>query len=729
MAATPATTTPPEPQRLEEVVVTAQRRTERLATVPISVAAYSAKELERSQIHNIQDLSNNTPAVTFTATPYGGQDILLSIRGVAPGGVLPNVDTAVGVYLDGVYFARPEGSNFALVDIASAEVLRGPQGTLFGRNTIGGALNITTNEPRDAYGGSLSLGAGNYGMFTANGVVNMPLVPEKLDARIVFNHASHNGYGKAVNLDAPLSDQNDNYVRASLKAKPTANLTIRLTGDYYRGAEHSALWVLNYLDPTIASAGTVSLLAPYVAGPGTRSITADFNPKRTSNIYDVNGTITDDLGWATLKSITAYRRLDFHSPSDSDGTKVQLLDYDFSLTGSQVSEELQLYGTQAGGRFNWFSGLYYFQEHITNDLTVLQPANVIFNNIVPKNTSKSVFAQVSYEFLPKMRVTLGARYVEDEREISYPATRASLTTTPLPAGVACPLIAAGLNQVPNGCNYTPAPVHFHYVPWTAGLEYELNGSGVIYAKVSRGFRSGGFQQPGGSAAAYYTPFQPENVISEEIGAKASLLDGRLFLDGAVYHTAYNRIQQNDVQISSTGAPIIRVFNAGEAKIYGGELSATILIQKLRLNGAVGLIDPQFVSGPYKGSPVPTVAKTTWSVRADYPLELSAGVLNLHVDYSYKSKVYFLNTINPATGRSYTPAQIASFTQGAYGLLNAQVSYTPANSNLTVSLWGKNLGNKYYAGRAGSTFTAGFNTIAIGEPRTYGVTLTIRFGES
>ena len=283
---------PAAQDELQDIVVTAQRREQRLQDVPIAVSAISGADLEGRQIGDVNALAANVPAVTFTATPYGNNDLILAIRGVAPGGVLPNVDQAVGIYVDGVYYARPEGSNFALVDLASAEVLRGPQGTLFGRNTIAGALNLTTNKPRYEFEGSLKASYGNYDALGLTGIVNVPIIDGRLAARIVYSHVQHDGYGYNPALNGPVADQNDDFVRASLRADITNDLRVDLSFDYYNGVNHQPLWVLAYYQAGLSPAN----LAPYVAAPRSRVSTAGINPLNRSTVYDFTGTITGTIG-------------------------------------------------------------------------------------------------------------------------------------------------------------------------------------------------------------------------------------------------------------------------------------------------------------------------------------------------------------------------------------------------------------------------------------------------
>jgi iron complex outermembrane receptor protein len=721
-------------QGLGDIVVTAQRREERLQDVPIAVTAFGAAELERRQIVDVNSLAANVPAVTFTATPYGNNDLILAIRGVAPGGVLPNVDQAVGIYVDGVYYARPEGSNFALVDLASAEVLRGPQGTLFGRNTIAGALNLTTNKPSYDFSGSLKLSYGNYDAIGATGIVNVPIVDDRLAARFVYSHVQHDGYGYNPGLGSPVADQNDDFFRASLRADITPDLRLDLSFDHYEGVNHQPLWVLAYYQAGLSPAN----LAPFFAAPRSRISTAGINPLNRSKVYDGTATITASLGPATFKSITAYRNIDFEGASDQDATPLPNADVRvFTLRGHQISQEVQLLGKAIGNRLDWVIGGYYFREDIHNSPISRVGTVIQDNSINPSNESLSAFAQLTYELAPRLRLTGGVRFVHDDRRMVYTPARfavaaafANVVEPPATAitPAACPFTAIGLNQAPpGGCLYRPPNITFDYMPFTLGVDYRLGELGLLYAKYSRGFRSGGFQQASGTTAAFFRPFREEEVGSWEAGTKLSLLDNHLRLGASAYYSKYKNIQQNAVLQASP--IVITTLNAGAAEIYGGEFEATALIGRLRLNGSLGVIHPRFTRGPFVGSEVPTVAHRTFTLGADLPIELErAGKLTLHVDYNHQSKVYFLNTARvTATGTlPYSAFQIASVTQPAYGLLSAQASFDFRSLPLTLAVYGKNLTNEYYAGRSGSFYGANYNSLVIGAPRTYGVSATYRF---
>jgi iron complex outermembrane receptor protein len=718
---------------LEEILVTAQRRSERLQDVPVAVTAFGERDLAARQIVDLQALASNTPSLNFTSTFYGNNDLVLAIRGVAPGGILPNVDQAVGTYVDGLYYARPEGSNFALVDVASAEVLRGPQGTLFGRNTIAGALNITTNKPTYRFEGSAKLSYGNYDALSGTGILNLPIVDDRLAARLVYSHVQHDGYGYNPGLRQDVADQNDDFARLSLRADITEKLRADVSVDYYDGSNRPPLWKLAYYTPGVSPAN----LAPYVDRSHSRMSQAGYNPINHSKVYDVTSTISADFGWAMGKWITGYRHVAYEGATDLDATPLPSTDLlTFDLDGRQWSQEIQLSGKSADDRLTWVGGYYFFDEKFVNSPISRVSAAISDNTLRPRNQSMSAFAQFAYEILPRLRFTGGLRYVHDTREMVYTparfavaAAQASLVS-PAPGAItqaACPFTAIGLNQNPSGCLYHPPDIHFNYVPFTVGLDYKLSTDSLLYGKVARGFRSGGFQQASGTTRAFYTPFGDENVLSYEVGAKLSLLDRHLRLGAAAYLTNYDDVQQNAVL--SAAPVIIAVLNAGKERIYGGEFEATALIGGLCLSGSLGLIQPKFTSGPYVGSRVPTVAKSNYAVSADLPIALgTAGKLNLRADYNYKSTVYFYNTVavTAAGVTPYNANQINMVRQKGYGLLNGQISYDLAHLPVTLAIYGKNLTNRFYAGRTGSFYNSSYNSIVVGDPRTYGASATYRF---
>lgn len=728
---TPAATTAPAGEdSIETVVVTSQRREQRLQDVPLSVTSISGAELTRLQIPDVKGLSAQAPSLLITDTPVGKNNMIIGMRGISPTSISSNNDPTVGVYVNGVYYARTAGANSALVDMESVEVIRGPQGTLFGRNTIGGALNLTTKAPTKVLEGKASVGVGNYGQKTLTGVLNIPLA-EKVAVRLVADALRHDGYGRSAALGERLGTEDREYLRASLRANPFQDLQVDLYYDKFKSDAASQVWVLHYFDPAIASPA-LAPLAAYVKDGGYTS-QAGFNPDNTVDVDTASATLRFGTDLATFKSITAYRHLLSISGYDLDATPIfvnQLQRY--GVSGNQFTQELQAYGETLDDRLEWITGLYYFKEALLDSSLVTSPsgANTLgrLNEFSSGQKSASVFGQLTYSLSPQLRATAGARYVSDKRSINYFAPRYIVQTGARLAGATgCPLIAAGLDQ--GGCHYAPSDQSFKYVPWTLGLDFKPDADTLLYGKLSRGFRSGGFQPAGATNAFGYQPFDKEQVLSTEIGGKFMLFQKKLRLNLAAYVAKYEDIQQIVPKFPPGGTTTVSsVLNAGKASVKGLEVDAQWRVGTLNLTAGLGLVDPEFTSGPYQGLPFVTSAKTNYTLAADYPLATALGKLNLHMDYNSRSKVIFFQPVNTTTAvfTPLTAGQIDSNTQPSFGLLAAMASLELKDHRTRVSLWGKNLTDEYYHARSNSFYTQGYNNQTPGDPRTFGLTVDYRF---
>lgn len=720
----------PPSEAIDTVVVTSQRREQRLQDVPMSVTAISGKELATLQIGDVKGLSAQAPSLQITDTPVGKNNMIIGMRGIAPTSISSNNDPTVGIYVNGVYYARTAGANAALVDMDNVEVIRGPQGTLFGRNTIGGALNMTTKGPTKTLEGSASIGFGNYAQKTLNAVLNLPL-GDKLALRLVADTLKHDGYGRSATLNQQLGDEDRKYFRAALRANPVQDLQIDLYYDKFKSDANSQVWIVNYFDPAIA-ARSLAPIAAYQQSGGYTSA-AGFNPANTVNVDNTSATVRWKTEPATFKSITAYRHLESVSGYDLDATPVfvnQLQRY--GVSGHQFSEELQAYGDALDERLEWITGLYYFKEDLLDSSLVTTPsgANTMgrLNAFTSGQTSRSAFGQLTYAIAPSLRATAGARYVSDQREVDYYNPRYIVETGAAVAGAAgCALTSAGLNQ--GGCHYVPPQLRFHYVPWTLGLDYKYDGDTLLYGKISRGYRSGGYQPGGATNALGYQPFDKEQVLSYEAGAKLMLLERTLRLNLAGFYAKYNDIQQLAPQIPvGSTTTISSVLNAGKANVKGIEIDAQWRLGALRLTGGLGLIAPEFTSGPYQGLPFVTAPKRNVTLAVDYPVVTPWGQLNLHSDYNWRSSMIFFEPVNTTTPvfAPLTAGQIASNTQPAYGLLAAMATLQLNDKATSISLWGKNLNGKYYWARSNSFYAQGYNNQTPGDPRTFGITLTHHF---
>lgn len=715
---------------IDTVIVTSQRREQRLQDVPMSVTAISGKELNTLQIADVKGLSAQAPSLLITDTPVGKNNMIIGMRGITPTSISSNNDPTVGIYVNGVYYARTAGANAALVDMDNVEVIRGPQGTLFGRNTIGGALNMSTRAPTKTLEGSASLGYGNYDQKTLSAMLNVPL-GDKVALRLVADALKHDGYGRSSTLNQPLGDEDRKYYRASLRANPAQDLQVDLYYDKFRSDANSQVWIVNYFDPAIAAKSLAPIAAYQQSGGYTGA--AGFNPANSVDVDNTSATVRWKTDAATFKSITAYRHLESVSGYDLDATPVfvnQLQRY--GVSGHQFSQELQAYGDALDERLEWIAGLYYFKEDLLDSSLVTTPsgANTMgrLNAFTSGQTSRSAFGQLTWALAPSLRATAGARYVSDQRRVDYYDPRYIVETGATVAGAAgCALTSAGLDQ--GGCHYVPPQLKFHYAPWTLGLDYQMDSDTLLYGKISRGFRSGGYQPGGATNVLGYKPFDKEQVLSYEAGAKLMLLDRTLRLNLAAFYAKYDDIQQiaPQIPIGST-TTISSVLNAGKANVKGMELDAQWRLGALKLTGGLGVTEPEFTSGPYKGLPFVTAAKRNATLAADYALPTALGKLNLHGDYNWRSSMIFFEPVNttPAVFTPLTAGQIASNTQPAYGLLAAMATLELNDKATAISLWGKNLNGTYYWARSNSFYAQGYNNQTPGDPRTYGVTLAHTF---
>jgi len=695
-----------------EIIVTATRRAERLRDVPISVTAVSGAQIEQAQIRNVSDLYGRVPGVSLAPGVGSVNELQVGIRGLVPGALETTVDPSVGIYIDGVYVARPVAANTAFIDMERVEVLRGPQGTLFGRNTIGGAFNITTRKPEDYFEGSVEVGYGNFNRLTATGMINLP-VSETVQARLVYNHHEHDGYARSLALNEDIYDRKQDYVRASVRVAPSERFEMLLIGDYFKFSGASQFYKLNYL-----AAG--SPLAAFQT-PDFYTNNAGFNPRTTNEAYNATAIITAENDIFTVKSISAYRHVAATRGADLDGVPQALRDFvAFPTKNEQISQEVQFYGSAMNGRLDWIVGGYYFYEQGSSaiELDVGAPV-IIVNTRIPKasNASVSGFAQLTYEIADNLKLTGGIRRVHDTRNASYVSGSALTVGGPL---VACSLPAATGATLGN-CYYKPPQATYNFTPWTVGVDYKPSDDLLLYGKVSRGYRSGGFQtQAAALAQLGIESFGPEALTSYEAGFKATMLNGAVQLNAAAFHSKYKGIQQTQ-NFTVAGPPsftFAAITNAGTARLNGGEVELTARLGNFNLSANYALVDAKFLSGPSVGGDYLITPKHTYGLAAGYETDVAGGKLRLGVDYNYRSTVRFYDTAG------FSALQAAAVSQKGYGLLNANASFE--FKPVTITVWGKNLTDKEYFARTQNFVAAGFNVGAVGEPATYGASVKYTF---
>lgn len=712
------------------IVVTARKREESLQETPISVTAFSGAGLEARGIQSTDRLAEITPNLTLQNNPsFSGASNSASIyiRGVGQQDFVPTVEPGVGVYVDGVYVARSVGAILDLVDFERIEVLRGPQGTLFGRNTIGGAISVTTHAPDDTLGFNGSLTYGTDNLVVAKATANVPL-GEKAALRVTGGYFGQDGYVKRT-FDGKMLGDSDRFAgRAALRLEPSDGWKIDLGFDGTTARENGPAMSLiginfgrttdpntppfadinNIIANVFAGNGFVPCAIPpaplnlavagcydnrYLLGPDTNAGTAPSYSK--SDIWGVSMTHSIELGAdLDLRSITAYRKMDGDFARDGDGSPVTIAQFTDVIHQKQFSQEFQLLGKSFGGNLEWILGAYYFRESGVNVNGLTFVISQFQSGGSFRNESLAAFGQGTLKLGEKLKLTAGLRYTRDNKAF-HPdqfiiANRAAFLGAPFNS----PIFDAGTRVLPD----VEARVHFGELTPMVNLAFQANDSLMTYATWSRGFKSGGFSQrvfppiiPGVTTpitdpVAAIPSFAPEKVDAFEIGAKFQTPDRLLTLNASAFYTDYKDLQ---VQVFTSVAPVFR--NAGSATIKGFEAEAQLRpVQGLLIEGAVGLTDADYdkidlaTTFIAKGNMFERVSKWTASVAATYEWELPGGsTLRPHVDWAYRSK-FFNNTFN-------TP-QIA---QPGYSLFNASLGWTSAEGTFGLTGSVKNIGDKRF----------------------------------
>ena len=687
---------------LEQIIVTAQRREERLLDVPISLSVLPDTALERLQIDDVGALQYAVPNMTATPWPGTRARTTIAMRGQVEPDRFPTVDPAVGVYLDGVYVARMGGANLDLIDMERVEVLRGPQGTLYGRNTTGGAINLIPKRPGTTFAAELTAAAGNYDRRDLEAIVNVPFGGDRYAVRVAASHTEHSGYGRNTLLDQDLNEDDTDFLRAQLRLAPADRWDLNFSVDYTQ---------------TLGDIGLVTLLATsddrlenYV-DPTALTVQANRGETGESEIWGASGVLDFEFENFAIKASSAYRSLlTDDGVKDLDGTPYDLL----AITGrgedqDQWNHELQAYGDAFGESLRWIGGLYYFEEeaHFFERFHIESLPEARFAGTA-RNDSAAAYAQLVYALSPKLRVTGGVRYNQDRRQLT--STNSSLT-----GGVETCALPPELRDSPDICKATRPKREFSYWPWTFGIDVIPAPDALLYAKISRGHRAGGYNFRAVTGISADT-FKPEQITTYEIGTRAELLDDRLRLGFSVYRSLFADMQIR-TNVPDGGVPLTQ--NAAEARIEGGELEVAALLGPVRLSGALGIsrgeytrIDPVALDVRLDSAFLYT-PEATVSFAADLPIRTTFGEIELHADYAWRDD------------QTYAYWDTLAH-QDAYGLLNAMLVARFDGTDFELQVWGKNLTEQRYIARS---VDFGFLVNAVpGDPRTYGASLTYRFGD-
>ena len=713
--------------QLEEIVVTARRTEETLQRVPISMSAISAQDLADRSLESLADVGQSVPNLLFGERGASGRgSAVVYIRGVGQADVRPTYDPAVGVYIDGVFLGRMQGNDLDTMDVERVEVLRGPQGTLFGKNTSGGAVNIVTRQPDlTEYQGKLQLTAGSRNRFDALGSVNFPLVADKAALLIAASRRTQDGYGtRADGQDMANTDRTSG--RLALRLQLTDAFSALLAADALTYDETNSMFklVATFPAPPVA---LINRLTPVPYDDRWLSQGDFFNSAGGPNssrgdLYGTALTLRYDLGATELKSISSYRDNVVHSDQDADLSPVTILDeYDESRQ-HQFSQELQASGTSLGDRLSWVLGLYYFDESVHNKVDfaivpALQPfiGNRSFSNdLRVRNESYAAFGQGNYGLTEQLRVTTGLRYTHDRKEVD----RRNLT---YPSGIP--------NQPQAVRSATSDDVSTR-----VGLDYQWTPELMTYVSAAKGYKAGGFNGRA-SSVTDFNEYDPETVWTYELGLRSDFLDRRVRFNATAFYSDYSDLQlqiSGSTTVNGAPAPFNVVTNVPKARIVGGEVELRVIPARgLELSAEAGFTDASYTELPTdaqflasqlidEDSEFVYTPRTSVTLAAEYTAALSDRFeLSARVDYAHKSTI------------DYDVANSPLLRQKPYGLLNARITLLHASNGLSLAVFGTNLTDeRYFVGGFDDADTPnpglGFAFRNMAAPREYGVSAQWQF---
>jgi iron complex outermembrane recepter protein len=720
-----------EATTVEEVTVTARFREEALSSVPVAVSVISGDDVASKNLNNLQDISQSIPTVDFRAGA-SNKDRTVFIRGVGTITTSPGVEPSVSTVIDGVVLARPGQSTLDLMDLERIEVLRGPQGTLFGKNASAGVVNIVTKDPTDSFHGygDISIFEGNEKRVKAS--VSGPL-GDKLTGLISVVGARFSGNVDDAVHGGKVNGYGHEGVRVKFIATPTDQLTFTLGADTVAGKESQPTGVFVSTGRVAYPSGVFTNNATLEALLTANGIKAGANNTKAAaglgtTVKDRNGGLSLQadykMGDYVLSSITAYRFWKNHQNQDFDMLPALTASFpdvrdDGVVDFTQRSQEFRI-TSPAGGFFDYVAGLYYMGAD-TDETYFRQVSRVVAGAIVNDNglakygvrgRNLAVYGEGNFNFTPQLRGLIGGRLIRDE--LAYYHNRA--------ATVAAAITGVRPNHVSKGSISEDG--------WSGrvGLQYDISDSMMVYATASRGYKGPAFNTFFNMQAIDEIALKPETSKSYELGIKGSLFDGKLQGALALYDTKFDNYQANFTDTTGTPPAIItRLINAGKVSSRGIEGDFTARpVSGLRLGFAFASSDAQVdrfncpvgspVSCNIDGKPLPFAPKLKTHSEAEYTMSLnSAFDLQFATDYSWKDKT------------QYALAQTADTIQPAYGIWNASVALLGVDNGLSVRALAKNIGNQHYSPSMGGGTLAGLvRFVPRDNDRYYGVSIRKEF---
>ncbi len=754
---------------IEEVVVTARRREETAQSVPIPISALSADRLEDRGITEVQHVEQLTPNMSFNESVVARGTAQVFLRGIGQINWGGTQDPKVGIYVDGVYLGRPQGSVFDLLDIDRVEVLRGPQGTLFGRNTTAGLVHVITKKPDSVFDATIRGGVGNAGQYSADGLVNIPLIDDVLAARLAFQARKDDGWMKD-DAGREWNTTDSRTLRGTLLWTPNDSVEVSLAAEFFRARETGGLADCEEL--LGGPAGINFLVLIFGAYDELEAACApDDNPFR-SNDNDPNGlfvdtnsaalTVTWDFADVTLTSISAWRDMKELNESWGWGSDfyggpsyhLEVLQ-DEASTYDQLSQEFRVEGSAFNERMTWITGLYGFTENVVLPINVpflrgLAPptdpaeaplweafgpialgaqANISRRQLTDAtNDSWAVFAEGTLDITDAWSVTAGWRWTKDTRQFKRSQFTADFGFDPF---YGCPG-----NIGPDGLamrSYCDQEVDFSQSTPRAILNYAITDDVMAYLSFSRGYSSGGM-----NGDVRMRPYAPEISDNWEVGMKSQWFERRLQLNVTVFQNDYEN-QQITIGRVVDGQPTADQINAQAATIEGVEMELLATpAEGWFVTGTYGyltgeydeftVVDNTFDPVTFEEtlvvrdlSDISFIGFTpnrSWnvSVAKEFYLD-NAGSMTAQVGYNYRGPYYAAAALTRLRRHRTEPL----------GLVDARLRWDMGNGKTSVSLWGTNLSDEVYYRGAQDLVDLGILLYYYAQPRRFGLTLEHRFG--
>lgn len=721
-----------------EIVVTAQRRSERLQDVPIAITSLSGEALNKLHMTESLDIARATPNLTVSAIAGSGTQPNFFLRGVGLNDFSLNNSGPIGVYVDEVYLSSWGAQNFLLYDTERVEVLRGPQGTLYGRNTTGGAISFISRAPGDELSGYLYAEGGKFNTYRFEGAVGGPLA-SGLRARLSMARNYSRGFFKNVDTGHWSNGTDATGVRLIIDADLSPDLTVRLKahGDFNRTpfSQYEHLGVLDPAtgnlcsEPQVQANQCVDALGYKDDTPFYRGH-FDREGKVHRDAYGFSGIVKWKAGPIDLVSVTAYEADKGRLEEESDASPNRLLAVTLANDTWTFTQELRLLG---GGKVTpWILGAYYLKEAVklNNTADLFRDLRPIVESMDPiaypggfdpdgtalgapvmfvhsfgtqRTETAAVFGQIEVPLIERVKLTGGLRYTWEKRRFN-PSMSLDEPGFSVPLYQDLPLSTSANN-----------------LSGRVALDYKMDSNNLLYASVSRGFKSGGFNGGFLFTVAENVPYRPETLTAYEVGFKHSALGGRAHINLASFYYDYSDVQVFTF-VNSGGLPLNVLSNASDARIKGIEVEAGFRpIERFDMNFALGLLDAKltnyttFGGTDFSGNRLVQSPKVSFSAQASYQIPLGdAGTLQPQVDAVYKSKHYFSTTNSFLTQQS------------GYWIANAQLGWTNMSKVIEINAFVRNLFDKNYFVNANDLSDLGFVQRITGSPRTYGVSARFNF---